>query len=544
MKRYLIAAIFLLALFLRLYKLGSLPPSLTWDEAAWGYNAYSLGIDLKDEFGRLLPFDYLESFGDFKPPVYAYLAILPVKIFGLNEFATRMPAAFFGALTVLVVYFLVKELFKKHDQKEALALITGLLLAFSPWHIMLSRAAFEANVASFFIIFGVFAFIRGVREGLPAGRQGFFLVLSLLSFVFSLMTFNTARVFVPLFVLVLLVYFRKEIWQKRRSVLLGAVLSFACLLPTLIFLTTPQSRLRFAEVNIFADVGIVEIANQQIANDQGAWWSKIIHNRRIGYVRSFLNHYFDHFDPAFLFISGDGNPKFSTQTTGQLYLVSMPFLIFGFLLLLKTKPEIFWLLLGWLLLGVIPAATARETPHALRIETVLPTFQIFTAFGIVGCYNWLKKKLFKKAFVVLALSLYLFNFIYFAHFYLTHYSREFSGEWQYGYRQAIDFINHNSDEYDRIYFTNELGRPYIYFLFYLKKDPDWFRQKAVVEREALGFVTVESVDKYYFVDDFNDDRTTGRALYINLSNEVPDSANILKDFYLLSGEKVLTAYEL
>src|SRR5882672_592938 len=106
MKRtYLLVFILLVAAILRFYQLGSMPPSLTWDEAAWGYNAYSLGIDGKDEFGRVLPYTYLESFGDYKPPVYAYLDILPVKVFGLNEFATRFPSAFFGTLTVLLTYF-------------------------------------------------------------------------------------------------------------------------------------------------------------------------------------------------------------------------------------------------------------------------------------------------------------------------------------------------------------------------------------------------------------------------------------------------------
>ena len=79
MKRYLLLIIVALAVILRFWNLGNNPPSLTWDEAAWGYNAYSLGIDGRDEFGRFLPLDYLESFGDFKPALYAYLDIIPVK---------------------------------------------------------------------------------------------------------------------------------------------------------------------------------------------------------------------------------------------------------------------------------------------------------------------------------------------------------------------------------------------------------------------------------------------------------------------------------
>src|SRR5258708_12477841 len=88
----LLLIIVLIAAVLRFYQLGSNPPSLTWDEAAWGYNAYSLGLDGKDEFGRFLPLNYLESFVDFKPPVYAYLATLPFKTLGLNKFPVSFPS--------------------------------------------------------------------------------------------------------------------------------------------------------------------------------------------------------------------------------------------------------------------------------------------------------------------------------------------------------------------------------------------------------------------------------------------------------------------
>ena len=110
-------AIICIALVLRFWQLGNIPASLNWDEVAWGYNAYSLGIDGRDEFGVFLPYKYIESFGDFKPPVYAYLAVIPVKLFGLNEFATRFPAALLGTLTVILTYFLVKEIFPKSNKK-------------------------------------------------------------------------------------------------------------------------------------------------------------------------------------------------------------------------------------------------------------------------------------------------------------------------------------------------------------------------------------------------------------------------------------------
>ena len=118
LKRFLLLLIILLAGFLRFYNISNIPPSLNWDEAALGYNAYTLGLDGKDEFGKFLPVQYLESFGDFKPVLYSYLAAVPVKIFGLGEFGVRFPSALLGTLTVFLTYFLVKEIFPKKDKKN------------------------------------------------------------------------------------------------------------------------------------------------------------------------------------------------------------------------------------------------------------------------------------------------------------------------------------------------------------------------------------------------------------------------------------------
>src|SRR5579885_1751166 len=128
-KNIILIAIVLFAAVLRFYQLGSNPPSLTWDEVAWGYNAYALGIDGRDEFGRFLPVTYLESFGDYKPPVYAYLDVIPIKIFGLTEFATRLPSALAGIGTVLVTFFLTLRLFSHSKQKYYYALAASSVLA-------------------------------------------------------------------------------------------------------------------------------------------------------------------------------------------------------------------------------------------------------------------------------------------------------------------------------------------------------------------------------------------------------------------------------
>lgn len=556
-KLLFLSIIILLAAFLRFYKLGTNPPSLTWDEAAWGYNAYSLGIDGKDEFGRFLPVDYLESFGDYKPPVYAYLDIIPVKIFGLNEFSTRFPSALFGVLTVLLTYYLVINIFIGSKFKVQYGITASLIMALSPWHIMLSRAAFEANIATFFIVMGVFLFLKIISRGVASlspprwnsiYTSGFLLTLSLVSFILSMYTFNSARIVSPLIVLILAVCFRRELFARKKQVIFAVILGTFLLLPFIKFLLTPAASLRFREVNIFSDLGIIKNANQEIVNDNNAFWSKIIHNRRFAYGVLYLRHYFDNLDPSFLFIKGDGNPKFATQTVGQMFLWDLPFFIAGIFLLFKRKEGYWWIIPVWLVLGIIPAASARETPHALRIEATLPTFQIITAVGFVLFLYWLinldLKKYFKFLIIIFIFSSLFFNFIYFYHDYFAHYPRIYSREWQYGYKDSINYVKNVKDDYDEIRVTDKLGRAYIYYLFYTKTSPSEFRRTAEIHRNAFGFVKISKFSKFRFSDSIRELRSkTRKILYIDDPTRVPSKyTQILKRFYLLDGEEVLTAY--
>jgi 4-amino-4-deoxy-L-arabinose transferase-like glycosyltransferase len=564
LKKFLpLLIIILLAAFLRFFQLGINPPSLTWDEVAWGYNAYSLGIDGRDEFGQFLPYKYLESFGDFKPPVYAYLDILPIKIFGLNEFATRFPSALFGTMSVLMTYLVTKKIFEKNKStleignwKVDIPLITAALLAISPWHIMLSRAAFEANVASFFLISAVYCFLESL------GRRRYFLILSAVCFVIPIYTFNSARVAGPLLAIALVLGNWQKLWNIKKIAILAGIIGVILLLPTAKFLLSPQAKLRFQEVNIFTDSNVVKMSNQEIANDHNAAISKIIHNRRVLFSFDFLQHYFDNLSSNFLFITGDGNPKFSVRNIGQLYLWEIPFLPLGLLFLFKKREGYWWLIPLWLMLAIIPAATARETPHALRIEGTLPTFQILVAYGVVNTLTFIlsfsrtrESRRYKQlnrflptTIVICYLFFVFFNFTSYLHEYYTNYAMFYSGEWQYGYVDAINYMQQQYSNYDKLYLTGALGRPYIYTLFYTHYAPQKFRSTADIQRDSFGFVHVKGFDKYVFGENPADSNQkmlkASKTLYIDTPQNTPLTAKKLKTFYLKDGNPVLNAYTL
>ena len=109
-KIIVLAIILLVAATLRFYKLGAVPTSLNADEAAIGYNAFSILKTGKDEYGKKFPLLF-QSFDDFKMPVYIYLSVPGIAVFGLNDFSVRLPSALLGILTVGVTCFLVVALF-------------------------------------------------------------------------------------------------------------------------------------------------------------------------------------------------------------------------------------------------------------------------------------------------------------------------------------------------------------------------------------------------------------------------------------------------
>ena len=140
---------------LRVWRLGVDGRPLLWDEAALGYNAYSILKTGKDEYGIFMPL-ILKSFGDYKPALYAYAAVLPVGLFGLNEFSVKLPSAVSGVAIIGLVYLLVSELF---DQKnKTIGVFAALITAINPWLIHFSRGAWEANMNLMLTLLGILTF--------------------------------------------------------------------------------------------------------------------------------------------------------------------------------------------------------------------------------------------------------------------------------------------------------------------------------------------------------------------------------------------------
>lgn len=527
MKKMLFLLILACAFILRVYHVATVPPSLSWDEVSIGYNAYSILKTGRDEHGRFLPLDAFVAYGDYKPPLAIYAAVPFVAVLGLTDLAVRLPAALFGTLTVLLTYYLVLELLKR----DQYAILSAAVLAVSPWHVNLSRGGFEANIALFFVVLGTWL-------ALSARTHPKRWLFTWLPFVAAIYTFNSSRVFSALFVPAFMIYTYRDIKKNFKQFIIGVIIAAILLAPIVPHLLSAQARLRFHEVNIFTDASIVETANQRIEREKGSLIAKLVNNRRVGFARSFLMHFMDNLQPDFLFLKGDGNPKFSIQDVGELYLIEAPFLAIGIFAMLISYPGIALLLLYWIIAAIIPAATARETPHALRILDSLPTWHIFIAFGILSVYRYVLKG--KIVYCLLLVTLYLFSITYYLHNYYRHYPIEFSGEWQYGYREALQSIANIASKYNKIVISDTIGRPYMYTLFYTKTDPnDLFRTKDAFF-DTAGFYHVNGFFTYRFGGPLPD-VLEPKTLYI--WNFAPNGARIIDTIHLLNGSPVLFIFD-
>ncbi len=531
---WLLIAIILLAFVLRFWKLNSYP-ALNADEAAIGYNAYSLIQTGMDEHGNSWPVHF-QSFNDYKPGLYFYMVLPFVKLMGLNEWAVRIPGAFIGVLTVLVVYLLVLELFKN----KRFALISSLFLAISPWHIHFARGGWEVNVSTFFVTLGVWLWIRSVNSQLNIKD----LTLSVVSFVAALYTYHAARVIVPLLGLILSLINFKLIKNKIKPIIFLLIFASILLIPLVRDFAKGEGVSRATGVSIFADPGSVNRANEQRGEHSNytSILPKILHNKFVNYGLLYVNNWTKHFYGEFLFLSGDEIQRNKVPETGLLYIFDFGLLIAGLYSVLKSGSNQWKIILWWLAISPTAAALTFQSPHALRAHNMVIPLIIISAYGLTSILDWIDTLKVKKynslfyAFIFVVISL---SFARYEHMYWVHMAKEYPASSQYGVKELVGYVKENGDKYDNIVITDRYDQPYILFLFYDKYPPEKFQNNhTLTPRDNFGFSTVRKFDKYVFTSITGWDSLRQQyphALIAGTDEEIYEGTNVVGQIYGTNG---------
>lgn len=499
--------IVLIASFLRVYSLDKIPGSLNIDEAAVGYTSFSLLHTGMDEHGVFLPLS-LQSFGDWKLPGYSYFGTIPVAVFGLNEFSTRIPSATAGIIAVLLSFYISLKLFKRKD----IALITAFLFAVSPWNIYFSRAAYEVNLATTFFLIGLSAFLKYLEE--PT-RKLWWLILSGIFFGITVFTYNSFIIFTPLFVVGAVYLYRDRL--KFNWKLLVPALILVIMVAVSFYFSIFTSTNKTSTLLVFNDPNTIYNRVEKIRGDKASNSpiEKIIYNKITGGVYQFGQNYLSAFSPSFLFDKGGDKLVDNLGYFGNLYFIDALFILAGFAGLLLQREKSLKLIILWLVLSPIPAALTKNPQSSTRLFLLMPVLAIVSSYGVWQIMQFLRNKNIKNyVFKLLLLALFIYNVALFIDGYFVHLNSQRARFWDYGYKQAVELSLKYPDY--KIVMRGPENFPYIYFLFYNQYDSNKFREEVkYYPLTNEGFLYVKSFGKFNFVKSIDNVKVADKTIYID-----------------------------
>lgn len=491
-KFFLFFLILLIAVFFRIYKLDAVPPSLNWDEVSHGYNAYSILKTGKDEWGVKYPLIF-RAYGDYKLPLYIYLTAIFEAILGLNSFSVRLVSAFSGLGLVILAYLITKNF----TQSSLWGFFAAFLTAVSPWSLFVSRVAVEANLGAFLFSLGIFFLFLWFKNNKP-----WYLVILSFFWGLAMHAYNSARILVPIFYFLSFGFVLKKKKAKQMLLPLGIFIIF--FLPVLIQFTNRSASARYEWVSLIDESTIYQIGEKRTHSNLPPLLAKFLFNKTTFFLFYSLQNYLKNLSPLYLFFRGGTHYQFSLPNRELLYLVTAPFLFLGILAVIRKKGIPEKILLSWFFFGFLPSAITKDSPHVLRSLFVLPSPIVLSVLGIKVVVDWFKvrSKLQGKLIVGVIIFAVLISFSRWWKDYWNIYPIGYSWSWQYGYKQAVDFIKENYARYDKIIFTKKYGEPHEFVLFYWPWNPEKYQKEPKNWNYHANWYWVDSFDKFIFVNDW------------------------------------------
>lgn len=478
---FLLLFIVILAFLLRVYKIGTLPLGVHPDEASWGYNAYSIIKTGADEHGVKWPLIF-KAFGDQKPAAYVYTLVPIIKLFGLNNFAVRLPSAIIGTLITILVYLLLRQLRFSNN----LSLLGALIAASSPWAIVISRIfGYDSGIGLFFFLLALWLFFFAKNK-----KKLVFLIFSSISFGLTWYSYPAYRFITPLIILLLiyLYYFNTTI-KKIKPALILMVIFFITVSPLLLLSFSGQGSTRFNQVISTPVLGqILEINESRniCTKHIPKFFCYLNSNKPVVFVRTFISRFFYTFSPNFLFIEGDKDFKLlNVDNFGLLQIILIPFYLMGLVSLWNkfinkslTKNHIF--IIAGLIICSTPALLVDQ-PQPSRLYPMFPFLITLIIYGALNSYQYLrqaKNKIFLNLSIIVLIL--IFGLFFILNLFIIHFQK-YETVFHTPHIRLLKYLNKQGQK-TQIYISG-IDEAIVMYAYLNKTDPLIYQQ--TVKREPI-----------------------------------------------------------
>lgn len=531
----LFGLIILLAIAVRFFKLGVVPIELTRDEASLGYTAYSILKTGHEEHGVMWPVQ-IESFGDWKLPLYVYTLIPFVKAFGLTMWSVRLPSALAGVSVVVSSYFLMGLLVTDKKYRRAMQLWVPLLLAVSPWEVHFSHVAYEAHLSLAIFLWGLIGTLTVLRDFTVGKKRRLgLLIFSQSLWALTLLGYHSYQVFAPLFFL-LTVKLYWPVWRQffkgKKFAIIQTVTSFIVVVGLLLV-----SGAKNADATKFQALSIFNLNSYtKTVNDTRATFTNLSNpffvgaaNKIEAFTGQVQTNFFRLISPEFLFLQGGGNHGHNITGYGNLYPLIFFGLVVGLAAIIIERQPWLTLLGGWAIVASVAPMITFEANHTTRFSPG------FIVLEILSVYGWLKivqavRKYFSRRNLLIFLSVLAIGSTYSVYRFLIHYYFVFPVQdtqyWLWQMKTLVAYVDDVKDQYDAVYFQDQRYSPYIYFLMYEPADPATLQSRIeYYPVDVEGFHHVKRLDNIYFqtIDWRNDALYAGKKiLFVVEEQQIPD----------------------
>lgn len=228
-------------------------PTIHSDEQYSFYSAKCLLEYGQDIWGHSLPV-YSEAWGGGMSMGYIYLSIPFMFVFGQNILAYRLPMILGGVVATYYIY----KIGKLKDEKTGI--IMSILYAVMPWSVLQQRWGLDCNLFIILFIPALYYVVKYINE-----KKQKYLTISLILFGLSLWGYALAYVFVPLFLLVIIIglLIKKEF--KIKEWIIPSIFLMLLALPLMIFVFSNMFDLNIDKFLFFDIPKMYQFRNNEFA---------------------------------------------------------------------------------------------------------------------------------------------------------------------------------------------------------------------------------------------------------------------------------------